>query len=1501
MVALLESGNPIYYPLTHPQKRIWYTENVYPDTALHNIVGSIRIKGSIDYGLLDLAIRLQIGRHEALRIRIGEVDGVPMQYVDADENRESEFCDFSVTDNPDQQFDQWLASQVQTPFVLHRDRLCEFPRFKISERDGGFLVKFHHIISDGWSSNLVIEQIYDSYIKLMRGEADDMPPAPSYLDYIGQEQNYLQSGRFVKNKQFWNGKFSGLPEHPVQDGADSITGKRKTYRLNPQRSSTIKAFAANAKCSINAFFTFLYMLYESKTSGQNDRVVGTPVFNRSGQKEKNTVGMYTSTMPFRFAFDESRTVMETLAAINHELTECYYNQKYPYDYLIQDLELKKKGYDRLFDTCVNYYNTKVRTEWDGWPAAVEELYNGNQLYALQVVVKDWSDSGALTLDIDFKLRDYTDLQVDELFARLNILTDQMIRNPQEQLGKLSLLSGEEESKLLYLFNATAAEYPRSQPIYRLFEEQAAKTPDRIAIRHEEDALTYRELNERSNCLARQLQNRGIGKETVVGLLTKHSLETVIGILAILKAGGAYLPIDPAYPDERIGYMLADSGCTLLLNNLDAYGFPFSGQILNLNNPIFYEGDCSNLDAADDPAALAYIIYTSGSTGKPKGVMIEHRGLVNYIWWAKQMYAKDDAEVFPLYSSLAFDLTVTSIFTPLITGGSIIIYRDDGDEYVLYRIMNDNRATVIKLTPSHLSLLKERDNRNSSVKRLIVGGEDLRASLAKRIYDSFGGRIELYNEYGPTETVVGCMIHLYDPGIDNRGSVPIGIPADNVQIYIFDSNLNPVPVNAIGELYISGDGIARGYRSRPDLTKDKFIPNPFAAGNRMYRTGDLAKFLDTGKIAYAGRADQQVKIRGFRIELGEIERLLCEHQAVTDAVVIDREHEDRSKYLCAYLVKRAEISSEQLRTFLTARLPEYMVPAHFIDLDEIPLNANGKVNRERLPEPERQTESDPAIAGPLDRQSEEMLLPILREVLQTAALSPADNFFHHGGDSIKAIQIASKLRNAGYGIKVADILSNPLIGAMLERVERLGSAPVPDQRRCEGDIRPTPIISWFFAQRFYSPNHYNQSILLHMKQNLDAVDVERIVNILIEHHDVLRMNVSAPNNELFYNEHARKSPVYVYRLAEYGHEEQIVRMDLLGQQFKSGFDLHRDALLKACMFDLGTNGTRLLLTAHHLVVDAVSWRILLEDFVRLQQAIVLGRSEPLPLKTASMQSWSRYLREHVEALENERAYWESVLDAAAIVPTDYTDGEDTNESAQTVAEQLTETETEQLLGQANMAYGTESQDLLIQALAAAVFEVFRTGEAVIELEGHGRELLTDPIDISRTVGWFTSLYPVRISRISAELPNQIKAVKETLRSIPRKGIGFGMLDRLSAERIDVNGDKRIRFNYLGDFDAAFNNSLFAWSNESSGSDRSADQRLTSLLDINVMVVERKLNVSVIFGSRTFKANTAERFIHQYVTHLRSVIRHCCDRDGVEYTPSDFDTIAISQEALDGLYL
>ncbi|MCM3337215.1 amino acid adenylation domain-containing protein [Paenibacillus sp. MER TA 81-3] len=1487
------------YPLTHPQKRIWYVENIYPGTSLHNIGGLIKIYGPVDFQLLEEAINQFIRQNDAIRIRLVEQDGTVQQTVTEYRRRTFPFIDFTTTPS-DADVDAWVSAEFANPLPLDGELLYDFALVKINESESAYLTKAHHIISDGWSFQLMTTQINQIYTQLMQGEEVQQEVRPSYLDYIGHEHKYLSSSRLVKNKHYWQKKFEHVHDVALHTTASGTSGKRKKFLISSHTSEAIRDFAHVHHISLNTFFVATMLLYLHKANQQDRIMIGTPVLNRTGVKEKNTFGMFTSTMPFLADIQYEMSFSTFIHNVNHELIQCYFHQKYPYNLLVQDLQLQKRGLDQLFQVCVNYYNTTFdRSFGPGWKMQQIEVHNGNQLYPLQVIVTEWSSNGGLELYFDYKTGDYTDIQIDEIYCRLLHLIDQIISCPDARIGDLQLLLPGERADLLYACNMTERTYPAQKTILQLFEEQVERTPDRVAASCNGQSLTYRGLNDRANQLARTLLKSGIRPHTPAAIMGRHSLAIVVGIWAVIKAGGAYLPIDPDYPKERIEYILRDSGASLLLTHGKEWEqLSYEGAVIALDDERLYENDKSNLPAMSTADDLVYIIYTSGSTGNPKGTMIEHRGLVNYIWWANKTYIHAHDDVFALYSSIAFDLTVTSIFTPLISGNRIEIYEDDGNEFIVHRIIRDNKATVIKLTPAHLALIKDIDLYASSVRTFIVGGEDLKCALAHHIHERCGGGIDIYNEYGPTETVVGCMIYRYDPARDKGTSVPIGQPIDNVQIYLLDQRLEPVPNGTIGEIYISGDGVARGYLHRPELTQERFLDNPFLPGKSMYRTGDLAMRHDKGEIGYLGRIDHQVKIKGYRIEMGEIEHQLLAMDPIEEAVVIDQTGDDGQHHLVAYFVAAGELASLELRMRLAEALPSYMIPAYFVRLDQLPLTPNGKVDRRLLPAPERALEQidtgEPHLIAAF-------LTDIFKEVLQVEEMNPHDNFYRMGGDSIKAIQIASKVNAAGYRLKVQHILSYPVIYELAALIEMNVSASV-EQGLCEGTIKPLPITSWFFGREWNNPHYYVQSVLLRLTQKVTTEQLQAALYALIQHHDALRLQYDERAGCLAYRQVEREDvELASCDLAHHSAEERTAALKNRAESFKASMRLGHGLLIKSLLLDKGVQGQSLLLTAHHLVVDGVSWRIMLEDLDRLLQAVMTGASLPLPAKTNSVQAWA----EAIEAYSHERArehleYWQSVVEEAEdSLNADFPSADDRHAVCGTLVRELPVEETRKLLGDANAAFHTQTSDLLVTALAMAVISFTGKEKVTFELEGHGREELFENIDVSRTVGWFTSMYPVNLRLSGTEPADIIKSIKEQLRSIPNKGVDYGIL-AYGSGRVAKTDQGLLRFNYMGEIDNHLHSPVLQIASEDTGSDTCSSNRLSCLADVVAMVIDKTLQVRITYSTAKFSRDTMEALMRAFMQRLNEIIQFCADREQSDFTPSDFETVKLEQEELDVLF-
>ncbi|WP_270171074.1 non-ribosomal peptide synthetase [Paenibacillus sp. SYP-B4298] len=1492
------------YPLTHPQKRIWYTEQEHPDTSINNVGGIVQVTGLIDPLVLEQAINRFIEENDGVRIRLTAMEAA--QYVTNYTYRNFPMLYF-VNES---ELHDWAQQQLELPFPCYDSDLFQFARFEVAQRLSGYVVKLHHLIADGWSVSLMTDQIAEHYERLSAG-AVAVTKKPSYLEWLRAEADYLNSERCRKNRSYWTRKLTPLPEDYMFRSAHAAKGRREAIDLEPELSHRIRQCAEHLHISLNSMFASLMILYLSKTMQQKEAIIGIPVLNRSGAKEKNTFGMFTSTMPLRVSIHNEDSIQEYMKKVNKELISGIYHQRYPFDLLVNDIQLKKNGYDRLFQVCVNTYNTKLHPHFNGMPVENLELYNGYQPYALQLVVKDWSSDGRLTLFYDYLISDFTSDRIAQMHRRMVGLMKQMIDAPKQPLAALTLLTEQERREQLILRNETEAYYPQDKTVIHLFEEQVLATPEKIAASDGSLTFTYDELNRQANQFAYRLRSRGIAAGELVGIMAGHSIACLSALLGVLKAGGAYVPIDPDYPQSRIQQIIASSRLKyMLVDCTDQVPPEFGGQVMLLDDPVLDHGADANGDSPASPDGLAYIIYTSGSTGIPKGVKVHHRGLMNYITWAAKSYLSLDHEVFALYSSLSFDLTVTSMFAPLISGHEVRIYRQHRSEFILRDIFADNQATVVKLTPAHLALIMDLDLRQSTVHCLIVGGDDLKASLAERVHHLFGGHIRIVNEYGPTETVVGCIVHEYDPKQDREGSVPIGQPIQNVKVYVLDQAGQPVPDEQPGELYIAGDSVGQGYLYQEELTEARFVADAILHTGTMYRTGDLACWFADGTLHYLGRVDHQVKIKGYRIESQEIENECLRLPEIREAVVIDREDSRGQKYLAAYIIPDREgFDTMKLRRHLIARLPSYMVPAAIQCMKQFPLTPNGKVDRNRLPDPlidVQEGEKEAYTAS--GNGTEAAVLAGLKHMLSVDVIHPGDNFYFLGGDSIKAIQLSAQLREQGVHLTVKDILAFPVIRELLV-IATAAPATHIAQTPAMGAVPCTPIWRWFKEQRFAEPHYYNQSVLLRLHRELPVERLRQALGRLVEHHDALRLILHEETGELHYcNERLGQLPELAWiDLSHCTGKERIDRLRSEGERLKSSMSLATGPLFKAALFDLGEQGRRLLLTAHHGVIDAVSWRIVLEDFSSICHALLEDETVVLPAKTHSYQAYAQSLEQYgaSDSLLASLDYWEASetqrhADLGLAHQHQQRIPSKSTERTLELTAELIEDETKRLQTSANATYATTTQDLLLTALSMAVGQITHSHDVTIELEGHGRESFTHALDVTRTVGWFTTLFPVCFHPGGGDMGQEIQAHKEQLRRIPDKGLSYGVLRYLRNTLLASEVKDSIRFNYLGEIESELPFGLFSLAEEYSGADSSIHNQMTCGLDFLVWIAGGRLHIRLSCDPARYSHDSAEQLLHSFIAQLQAIIHHC-ENTKAQSGPAVYDTIALTPDELDNLFV
>jgi amino acid adenylation domain-containing protein len=920
-----------------------------------------------------------------------------------------------------------LNELVLRPYNLSTDAMLRASLVRLTQHDQILLLVLPHITSDGWSMVILAQELVALYDSLLHGHPCPFPDLQiQYADFAVWQCEWLQGEVLDRQLSYWSRTLAevsalNLPTDRRRPTLPSCRNGAQSAKYPQHLTDQLTNLARTERATlfITLLAAFNALLY--KYTGQNDIAVGCPIANRQYVELEGLIGFFANTLVFRNSLSGNPTFRDLMVRVREVALGAYEHQDVPFEKLVEvlqpDRDLSRSPLIQVTFQLRNYPSRLVQP----LELAVEpfELHSGIAKFDLSLALSNETDG--LKAEIEYNPDLFESATIARMLGHFQTLLKGIVTNQEQRISELPLLTESERLQLLVEWNDTKTDYPRNKCVHELFETQVEKTPDAIAVVFEDLQLSYRELNRRANQLAHYLRKLGVGPEVLVGICVERSIEMIVGMLGILKAGGVYVPLDPDYPKERLGFMLEDTQAGIIVTDSVSLGSlpSSSAQAICLDRDwqaVTKEPEVNpgNQTTADN---LAYVMYTSGSTGQPKGVMIPHRGLVNYLSWATASYGVANGQGAPVHSSIGFDLSITSLFTPLLKGRRVVLLSEDHAVEALSSVLHrETDFGLIKITPAHLEVLGQElppDYLAHCTRALIIGGEALTFEKLA-VWSKYAPRTRLINEYGPTETVVGCCVYEVAPGTLPSGPVPIGKPIANTQVYILDRYLNPVPIGVPGELHVGGDGLAQGYLNRPELTAEKFIGNPFSSNgeSRLYKTGDLARYLPDGNIDFLGRIDDQVKFRGYRIELGEIEAVLGQHDAIQQAVVVAREDQPGDRRLVAYAVASPGMSAlaSELRSYLQQKLPEYMVPAAFMFVESMPLTGNGKLDRKALPAPE-QTRPDLNEEYTAPRTAdEELLAGIWSEVLKVEKVGIYDNFFDLGGHSLLATQIVSRIRS-----------------------------------------------------------------------------------------------------------------------------------------------------------------------------------------------------------------------------------------------------------------------------------------------------------------------------------------------------------------------------------------------------------------------------------------------------------------------------------------------------------
>jgi len=1557
IVPKIEAGQEdVSHPivLSYGQQRMWFLNQLMGPNSVYNIPLELRFSSELDSKLLIQCLVELVARHQVLQTSFRAHGDDAVQVIDSTrfelqlENIETK-----------QEITHICESEKNYQFDLSQDQLCRIRFIRdISSETFLLLITMHHSITDGWSQGILLHDLKAMYQSLNDSNIAPLEPLPiQYSDFSDWQRNKLSGRVFQAQLAYWKKQLSGvspvlaLPTDRPRPKQQTYNGRLKTIQLTKKLSADIDALGAQHGTTLFISLLSVFSILLSRYSGQNDIVVGTPIANRTRQETEGLIGLFVNTLVLRSDLSLDQTFEDFLEQTKIMVLQSYDNQDVPFEMLVDELNPQRNlSYSPLFQVLFVLQNAPVNSdtkdnmdltdlilkapsESEGFSDECDGHNVAHFDLTLSLIQGQEGIAGAFEYNTDL----FDEQTIQKLSDYFILLLEKVISNPKQRLSHYECLSNKQKQQLILTQNNTRKIYSHEECVHQVFERQAETFSKNKAIVFKGQSVSYCELNQRANQLAHYLMSKGVGPEVRVGLCLERSLEMMVGILAVVKAGGCYVPIDADYPVERISYMLQDSDCRLVLSqqvmaplfgSLDVVTVLMDSESvgIQLKQQAQHNVEANSLGLC--ASNLAYIIYTSGSTGTPKGSAITHQNINRLVHG--DYFDFSSQQNLLCAASVSFDAFTFEFWGSLLHGARCVL--TDLKELSFQQLGQLIRAESVTgcwLTSSFFNrVISEAPEALATLDYLLVGGEALSKEHVKLALQKLPNT-KIINGYGPTEnTTFTCTYLIPNLDFDVVVSVPIGKPISNTSCYIMDQNGQLVLKGAVGELCIGGDGVSRGYNKRVSLSAEKFVPNPFGntPGERLYRTGDLVRYDQDGNIQFIGRIDNQVKIRGFRIELGEIAAVLRKHVDVEDAVVMVSENEVGNKSLVAYILQSFDVKNsdlqidkdssrlvEQLRCHTQALLPEHMLPTSFVILKDFPLTANGKLDRQALPKPSLLDEK--ATYVPPDNEIESQLCGIWQELLAAERIGVEDNFFSSGGDSILSIQVVSRARALDLELSVKQLFEHQTI-RQLARVVKTRVRDI-EQTISNGEMLLLPIQHWYLSTHGENPERFHQSQLVEVPDSFSLEFLRQFTHAIYQRHDALRLTFEQSNNlwNATYNSidgSMIESSLTTISFDEKCSKKRQQQIVAAGENVKSEFNIAQGPLLKFVYFNADQTGqSRLLMVIHHLIVDGVSWRILFDDLILAFNQWSVQKNIVLPPKTSAFQAWGDALKEYSNdsLLLRERKFWSKQLaPAISILPSDrHSTNKDTYANSESVSIEFTQKQTSELLTRCGDAYRTQIQDLLLAGLLRA-FKTW-TGQQTlrINLESHGRENLFKEIDLSETLGWFTSVYPLMLGEESAyangecSITDTIKLVKEQLRSVPNGGIGYGVLRYLAKDQSLIELEKtqptQVVFNYLGQFDQQMGTTAgFIPLDQDSASDISEEHIREHSVGFNGVVSSGCLRFLVDFNPECHDRKTIEDLTVLYSDKLKEIIEHCTKQSSTSYTPSDFSLVKKLDQSL-----
>lgn len=1264
--------NPVprqeHYPLSPPQKRMFILDQFEDIATTYNIPAMFRVTGNIHAERLEQTIKTLILRHDAFRTSFAMLDEGPVQII-------QDTADFTLTCQEARESEiMHIKEQFIQPFDLTKAPLLRARLIKLSDSDDWlFFFDMHHIITDGAS----IEMLLQEFLQIYAGETPE-PLRIQYKDYVVWQQSSTMARVLKQQEDYWLRMYANggndipvlnLPTDFPRPSAHTFQGASVSVTTDYDISRQLETLEQQTQCTTFIITFAVYAVLLSKYAGQEDLIIGTPVAGRTHAALKQIVGLFVNTAPVRSQPEGSLTFREFLMNTSAILMEALQHQDYPLEDLVDHLHIKRNtSRNPLFDVLFTYEEPEA-VQWHSPELSFSPVELKTDGAKLDMIFEYAKRAGKIQTKVNYNICLYKESTMRRMLTHYQALLKTFVTNPDQLLSDVQLSTPEEQQQILADFNNTRKDFPQHKTLSRIFEEQVEKTPDNIAVAFKDSTLTYTALNERANQLARKLRSEGVTANTIVAIMAERSLEMAIGILAILKAGGAYLPVSPDYPENRIKYLLEDSGAGIILTQ-EAHlsKAVINGTVINLNNTALYSGNTTNLPAVNTATDLIYVIYTSGSTGKPKGTLIEHRGVVNYLYWRVTHYNFQPDEVILQKTPFTFDASISELFSGFFVGGTVYFLEPEGekDPELILRTIENQRITTTNIVPSMLSILLEYLQGNehnwniSSLRNIMSGGESLNKRHAdlfnQLLYVKYGTR--LHNLYGPTEASIAAT-YFDCSSTEKTDSIPIGNPLNNVKVLILNKQHQLQPIGVPGELFISGEGVRRGYLNRPELNLQKFLPDPFHQGSKMYSTGDQARWLENGRIEYLGRMDFQVKIRGYRIETGEIENCLRAHPQVKEVIVTAGDNKQGEKQLCAYLVMEEGAETASLRKLLLHELPEYMVPAHFIKLDHMPLTSNGKIDRQALPEPAESSDERKEYVAP-SCETEATIAVIWQNILGIPEIGINDNFFEIGGHSLKVIQLIAAIhKKTDVKISIVQVFQYPTIKELARIVKEAGIQQFEDieviPRQDYYDLSFSQKRFWILDQYMKDQAAFNITNA-YLFKGLNPAIFEKAFHELVNRHESIRTVFSTVDGAI---KQKINTTGILLQYKDLSHHDNAWEMALkiVQEEQNTGFDLEKGPLLRAQFLILNETAHVFICTMHHIIADGWSIQVMLKEMKMLYNAYATNTPVPLPPPAVQYVDYAAWVNKKLtgHSLRQHQQFWWNLLSGELPVlhfPLDY---------------------------------------------------------------------------------------------------------------------------------------------------------------------------------------------------------------------------------------------------------